>query len=194
MCFVTGWNSLSFWCMRMPQQCQNILWSPWQQQKGLGEPRVSHSYAFPQHTTPQPCALKSCYFKLFFLLLPLSSQATQEIGEQQFPCCICSVDPTVLSSRELPTAQKAPINPTPQRTQGSLAKLYLLHFLVNHSHCTLHLQLLCRASFSLNYLNCLLTQDRGAGGRDGPGEPGKVSCTCLAFPSPCVPGAQRYTG
>lgn len=142
-CFVTGWNSLSFCCMRTPQQCQNILWSPWQQQEGLGEPRLPHSHAFPLHTTPQPCAGKPCYFKLFFPLLPLSSQASQEIGEQQFPCCICSVVPTVLPSGDLPTAQKVPVNPTPQGTQGSLAKLHLPHVMVNHSHCTLHLQLLC---------------------------------------------------
>lgn len=79
-CFVTGWNSPSFWCVRTPQQCHNSLWPPRQQQKGRAEPRVPHRYASPRHTTPQPCAGKPSYFKLVFLFshCPLRLHRKQE--------------------------------------------------------------------------------------------------------------------
>lgn len=108
MCSVTGWSSLGFWCMRTPKH-----------PSGSSSRRdlVSPVYPTAMHSlsTPLPSPLQgSLLFQPGFPLLPLSFQATQEIGEQQFPCFICPVDPTVLPSGKLPTVQKAPINPTPQ--------------------------------------------------------------------------------
>lgn len=71
-CFVTGWNSPSFWCVRTPQQCHNSLWPPRQQQKGCAEPWVPtdmHPLSIPLPSPVQGSLLISSWFSSSAIVL-----------------------------------------------------------------------------------------------------------------------------
>lgn len=151
---------------------------------------VPHGYESSRHAISHPRAGKSCDFKLFFPLLPLPSQATQEIAEQLFPCFFCSADPTAL--------------PPQRRTSRSPESPYKLNtprFTGQTSPFPFHGQSFSPArstegSFavvSFGLTTYLLTRGSGSGRRERSGEAGKVSCSCLAFLSHSIPGDQKAT-
>ena len=140
--------------------------------------QVPHSYASSRPTVPHPCAGKSCDFKLFFPFLPLCSQATQEIGEQPFPCFFCSADPTALPpQRTTSCSPESPCQPDAPRSTGRTSA-FLFH---GQSFSTARSTDGSFAGVNFGLTNYLLTQGSGAGRRDRSGEAGKVSCSCLAF-------------
>lgn len=156
----------------------------------MGSEWVPYTYASSHHTIPHPGPGKSCDFKLFFPLLSLSSQATQEIGEQLFPCFFCLAGPTALPpQRRTSRSTESAYKPNAPRFIGQTSPFPFPSQTFSTARST-------EGSFagvSFGLTNYLLTQGSGVGRRDRSGEAGKVSCSCLAFLSHSIPGDQKAT-